>query len=857
MLLLLWLSLLSLSSSHETWDKPQDNCSEGTSYMVPYKDGTVLDPCEDGPCWTYCDHLEWHETEFNVSEFSEDHLKEDQYECLSSACTNFFYGHVNIQVLEECAHFKCLVVPVAIDRAHHCTAILLQGSEIYSGIEAKKVEFDRYTQVNRSLVEYGKHNFMYRVNSILDEQHSSIWKLELTVHDMNSLLEVKDPESEEEMIHKILDALQESIEESKVIQEHIRNVSSITGNIQDRLYLIERETNMGKTLANALQVVKEYLDQVRADILQIYVYDTDVCTSITSLLDDIEDECEICANGKCHFNPDETVFECTCDFGWIGYYCDVSINSCEYAPCQNGGKCFDEDDNFRCECPSSWVGKFCDIPVVEANGCALGPAHPCQNDAECTDISEPSPSYECACDFGWMGRNCQYAQKECAAANPCDNGQCNFNGTRLQCICPEEPIYRQPYYTGPTCSKEQRECDYFPDELEKWSAVNGKPCSGHGLCELDYGSNSWTCVCESTHIGLRCGIPVVEANKCTMYGIPCVNGDCAHCDSAVGCTCDCQPGFKGDDCSIAIDPCSPDPCLNNATCIKDSVEDFYCDCSELPGKYGGKRCEKTVTCADKPCGDHFISCNDESSDVSGIKCLCEAGYVGTRCEKKIETCSPTSCLNGGNCIQGMVGFCQCINGFSGDRCQHAPAFCDNRPCGSNGVCQLAADYFLCICDAGWDGTLCNNNIDDCDPEPCKNGGTCVDKVNGFACLCPDEWRGNVCEILRSPCDNVVCAGHGTCMDTSDEEWTTNEYECKCPSTTCRREVNIGGLGSSVTVGADGSIIVEKREVSYWLLITGCAAGVLFSLVMFGLYKYSHGGRKPRNTNKFIMMDMVN
>jgi len=226
-------------------------------------------------------------------------------------------------------------------------------------------------------------------------------------------------------------------------------------------------------------------------------------------------------------------------------------------------------------------------------------------------------------------------------------------------------------------------------------------------------------------------------------------------------------------------------------------------------------------------------------------------------KKKIETCSPTSCLNGGNCIQGMVGFCQCINGYSGDRCQHAPAFCDNRPCGSNGVCQLAADYFLCICDAGWDGTLCNNNIDDCDPDPCRNGGTCVDKVNSFACLCPDEWRGNVCEIFRSPCDNVVCAGHGTCMDTSDEEWTTNEYECKCPSTTCRREVNIGGLGSSVTVGADGSIIVEKREVSYWLLITGSAGGVLFSLIMFGLYKYSHGGRKPRNTNKFIMMDMVN
>ena len=41
---------------------------------------------DDDECWTYCDHMEWHDTEFNASEFSQDHLLEEQVECLAT-CT--------------------------------------------------------------------------------------------------------------------------------------------------------------------------------------------------------------------------------------------------------------------------------------------------------------------------------------------------------------------------------------------------------------------------------------------------------------------------------------------------------------------------------------------------------------------------------------------------------------------------------------------------------------------------------------------------------------------------------------------------------------------------------------------------
>ena len=850
LLVLLFSLLLSRSRAVPTkvlghdnpghWDQPLDNCSEGVNYMPPFKDGSVLDPCEDGDCWTYCDHMEWHDTEFNASEFSEDHLLEEQYECLASACTNFFYGHINLQVLEECAHFKCLVSQPNILDSRPCALTLLHGSSIYALIEKHKLQFERWAQGNRSLVEYGKHHFMYRVNTILDEQHSSIWNLELTVHDMNTLLEIKDPVAENDMIVKILGGLDQSVEDSEMIGTHIENASNHTIEIRDRLWVIFYQKKVVETFAGALEAVKEYLDQVRRDVIRSYVYNGTVCTPPEVMMADIEENCDMCSHGTCHFNSTDIYFYCTCDLGWTGEYCDRPITSCVDDPCINGGACFNEYGSFRCECPSTWVGRYCETAVDESAGCVDTDAHPCQNGAVCTDYPM---SYQCECSFGWMGRNCQYALRSCEQINPCDRGDCSFNGTRLQCICPVEPTYQQPFWVGDTCSIQQKECDYVQNELDKWSLVHGSPCSGHGLCTLDETNTGWTCLCASSHIGLRCSIPIDEANQCVIYGIDCVHGSCDHCQNKNDCQCECDAGFDGDDCSIALNPCDPNPCSNNAPCKVDLI-DFYCDCSSIEGSYGGKTCESKVTCADKPCGDNAIACNDESSDLSGIKCVCEAGTVGDRCEKDISTCTASSCFNGGNCVQGMVGFCQCINGYTGDRCQNEPSFCNDNPCGSYGQCSVISDGYICECDIGWEGAQCNHNIDECDPTPCVNDATCIDLINDYECVCSDDWRGVHCEIKRTPCDDVVCENHGICIDTRNEDWTDDAFKCACPTDVCTREIP-----------EDAYTITQTRWfASWWYLAAGVAAGVVLTLACFSYWHCAYSGRTPRKHRNLMMMN---
>ncbi|XP_078486429.1 fibronectin type III domain-containing protein 7-like [Ciona intestinalis] len=121
-------------------------------------------------------------------------------------------------------------------------------------------------------------------------------------------------------------------------------------------------------------------------------------------------------------------------------------------------------------------------------------------------------------------------------------------------------------------------------------------------------------------------IPVsTYTNSCTPN--PCWNGRCSVDENNY--TCECEAGFTGRNCSIDIDDCSPNPCVNSTEC-NDRVNDYQCVCT--PG-FEGKNCEKSyddcrnTTCSSFECVDGFRS----------YTCLCKNGYSGEECEisKKI------------------------------------------------------------------------------------------------------------------------------------------------------------------------------------------------------------------------------
>ncbi|KAM9427134.1 tenascin-N-like isoform 2-T2 [Salvelinus alpinus] len=106
------------------------------------------------------------------------------------------------------------------------------------------------------------------------------------------------------------------------------------------------------------------------------------------------------------------------------------------------------------------------------------------------------------------------------------------------------------------------------------------------------------------------------------------------------CSCQCNPGWEGPDCSIST---CPDECNDHGRCV-----DGKCVC--LAG-YMGRDCSQMMCPGD---------CNDKGHCVDG-KCVCFSHFTGEDCSE--QKCSP-DCVHG-TCVNGM---CICDEGFFGDEC---------------------------------------------------------------------------------------------------------------------------------------------------------------------------------------------
>lgn len=187
----------------------------------------------------------------------------------------------------------------------------------------------------------------------------------------------------------------------------------------------------------------------------------------------------------------------------------------------------------------------------------------------------------------------------------------------------------------------------------------------------------------------------------TCASIVCENlGTCVAGTS--GPTCDCQPGYTGDNCETDIDDCASDPCVNGGDCL-DRVNAYQCDC---PTGFSGDRCELTVSdCSDDPCLNG-ATCEDVDDTY---ECDCTAGFTGDNCGTNVDECEGVDCENAGACVDGIANF-------------------------------------ECECQPGYTGTYCETDVDDCASEPCENGGSCEDGVNSFDCSCVSDWGGDTCTI---------------------------------------------------------------------------------------------------------------
>uniref|UniRef100_A0A3B4AJB5 Delta-like protein n=1 Tax=Periophthalmus magnuspinnatus TaxID=409849 RepID=A0A3B4AJB5_9GOBI len=336
--------------------------------------------------------------------------------------------------------------------------------------------------------------------------------------------------------------------------------------------------------------------------------------------------------------------ECKCHYGWMGALCDkcLTFPGCMYGSCT---------EPWQCVCDINWGGLLCDkgriccymhqsvekfphiisawelltshfchslraahgtthcttettgwhsqgytglhgvhikyitLYITDLNYC--GTHQPCKNGGTCTN-TEPN-EYQCECQNGFKGRNCENVEHACLSS-PCLNGAtCEENPSGFSCICTDG-------WTGLTCAQAVRQCDR-------------RPCGQGSTCEEDLVSGS-RCQCPLGFFGKYCQ---QGQNPCASF--PCQNGGQCVAKDGRNTTCTCPFGYEGTYCEVNMDafssewaemlyyhshlfqfcaykyltkshdPCNPNPCKQGAACHS-SEGRYLCACPE--GYYGNE-----------------------------------------------------------------------------------------------------------------------------------------------------------------------------------------------------------------------------------------------------------------------------
>uniref|UniRef100_A0A8D0V8T2 Laminin subunit beta-1 n=1 Tax=Sus scrofa TaxID=9823 RepID=A0A8D0V8T2_PIG len=262
-------------------------------------------------------------------------------------------------------------------------------------------------------------------------------------------------------------------------------------------------------------------------------------------------------------------------------------------------------------------------------------------------------------------------------------------------------------------------------------------------------------------------------------------GQCQCRPNVVGRKCDrCAPGTFG----FGPSGCKPcechlqgsvnafcDPVTGQCHCFQ-GVYARQCDRC-LPGYWGFPSCQPCQ------CNGHAEDCDSVTGECSscqdyttGHNCeRCLAGYYGDAIIGSGDHCRPCPCPDGpesgrqfaSSCYQDPVTLqlaCVCNPGYIGSRCEDCAAGFFGNPSEVGGTCQPCQ---------------CHHNIDTTDPEACdKETGRCLKclyHTEGVHCqLCRLGYYG---DALQQDCRKCVCNYLGTVQEHC------NGSDCQCDKTT--------------------------------------------------------------------------
>ncbi|OXA61797.1 Protocadherin Fat 1 [Folsomia candida] len=113
---------------------------------------------------------------------------------------------------------------------------------------------------------------------------------------------------------------------------------------------------------------------------------------------------------------------------------------------------------------------------------------------------------------------------------------------------------------------------------------------------------------------------------------------------------------------LKLDGCMNNPCANGGSCISENGKHHICRCT---APFTGPFCGLSL-CDLNPClfGDCILG-------EKSIKCVCQLGYGGERCDRRMKPCDDNPCSGHGSCVEtNKTAYkCMCYAWWEGPQCE--------------------------------------------------------------------------------------------------------------------------------------------------------------------------------------------
>jgi hypothetical protein len=114
-----------------------------------------------------------------------------------------------------------------------------------------------------------------------------------------------------------------------------------------------------------------------------------------------------CKHGKCVMNNETNDFECECNVGYMGPFCDLIRHPCDFKPCENGICEIVGDLYYKCLCKPNYTGVNCHIELkpCDSNTCLNGGK--CKMGSSDLSMNGDADFVGCDCPANFTGTYCE------------------------------------------------------------------------------------------------------------------------------------------------------------------------------------------------------------------------------------------------------------------------------------------------------------------------------------------------------------------------------------------------------------------------------------------------------------------